>query len=155
MNDTIGMEGIMRTGIAALAAAALVAFGCGGGESIPEGPVIQPDRVQLNFGADFSNAVYVGTMVDETLQLKNGGEKPLEIGDITVTGPNADYFTYSINTRSVASLGKAFLTVTYAPKAAGKHSATLTVHSNSVEDAALGAGPKLEISMSPSAVVKN
>lgn len=145
----------MRTAFAALAAAALVAFGCGGGESLPEGPVIKPDRAQLNFGRDFSNAVYVGTMVDETLQLKNGGAQPLEIGEIAISGPNADYFSYTINTRSVASEEKAFLTVTYAPKAAGKHSATLTIHSNSIEDATLGVGPTLQISMAPSAVVKN
>lgn len=135
----------MRTVFAVLAAVTLA--GCGGTD-LPQKPLIQPDRVQLNFGSDFNNAVYVDTEPQETVQLKNGGQELLTIASVTITGTDAGLFTAALTGQSVESLKKAFLTITYKPKAAGKHSAKAVIVSNSSEN------PTLEIPLNATAVNK-
>ncbi len=130
----------MRTLFALLVAAALFPA-CGGNTTLPQQPLIQPDRRELNYGADFGNAVLVGTSVAETLQLKNGGKDPLEISSVTVTGDNPGLFTFKLSLggppASVESLKILFIEVIYSPKAVGKHKAKLVIVSNSSTDAEL------------------
>ncbi len=107
------------------------------GAALPLKPLIQPDRLQVDFGGDFGNAVYVGTQPQEVVQLKNVGQELLTLSNVSLTGPEAGLFTAGVNTASIESLRKAFLTVTYQPTAAGKHSAKVVITSNSSENATL------------------
>jgi hypothetical protein len=88
----------------------------------------------------------VGTVKRETLQLKNEGAATLTISEVKVSGANPALFTAQIDTKSIDSLQKAFVAVDYAPTAAGKHQATLTITSNAENS------PVLEISLSATAV---
>lgn len=116
------------------------------GEDIPQKPQIEPDRTEIQFGGEFADAVWVGTTVRETLQLKNGGAEILEISEVAVSGTDAALFGAKIDTKSVDTEQKAFVELSYAPDAVGKHSAVLTVTSNAENT------PKLEIKLSATAV---
>ncbi len=125
-------------------ALSLLVAGCLGDPKLPQKPQIEPDRTEIAFGGDFTtgaDAVWVNTVQTETLQLRNGGTDALSITAMSLSGANAGLFTVAINPdadaggvgtlpKSVASRERAFAQVTYAPKAAGKHEATLTITSN-------------------------
>jgi len=139
----------MRNVLCALATLALVATGCGdnGGEDLPDKPLIQPDRIELNFGADFGNAVYVDSSVPDTVQLRNGGRQDLVISKVELSGPDADAFTITGDPAgTVESAQTTFVQVTYTPTTSGAHRATLTITSNADNN------PTLTITLSPSAV---
>ena len=127
-----------------LIAASALLLACG--EEIAENPQLQPDRTEIRFGGEFSEAVWVGTVKRETLQLKNEGAATLAISEVAVSGADAALFTAQIDTKSIDSQQKAFVAVDYAPTAAGKHQATLTITSNAEN------GPVLEIPLSATAV---
>ena len=120
----------MRTLLCALAAVALLAPGCGGEGDLPEDPTLAPDLSVLTFGGTFGTAVYVDSSPQQTLQLKNGGKKDLVIANVSIEGPDAALFT-AVPSGQTAESGKAvFVVVTYAPTAAGSHSASLVIQSN-------------------------
>lgn len=137
----------MRTLLCALAAFALAACGGGTGTELPEKPQIQPDRVELNFGADFQNAVYVDSSLPDTIQIKNGGKQDLVLTSWEMSGTDAAFFKVTGEPKkTIASNTAAFIEVTYSPTAPGSHHATLTIVSNAENK------PNLTITMGPSAV---
>ncbi|MBI5543475.1 MAG: hypothetical protein HY901_06270 [Deltaproteobacteria bacterium] len=138
---------MMRTLCTLLAVVALTALGCGGDGDLPDKPQIQPDRVELNFGADFSNAVYVDSAPGDTVMLQNKGNEDLLISKVEITGPDAQFFTVAGQPAgNVESTKTTFVAVVYRPTAAGKHKASLVITSNAENS------PTLTINMGPSAV---
>ncbi|HEY3451699.1 MAG TPA: choice-of-anchor D domain-containing protein [Myxococcales bacterium] len=139
----------MRTLLCALAAVALAACGGPTTSDLPEDPLIQPDRIELNFGADFGNAVYVDSSLSDTIQLQNGGKQQLTISKVELSGPDAAFFSVTGQPKTaVESTKSTFVQVTYAPTEPGSHKATLTITSNSKTNGTL------TITMAPSALWK-
>lgn len=105
----------------------------------PAAPQIEPDRTQLSFGAEFGRAVYVGTVPVETLQLRNGGAQALAVETPTLSGPDSALFAVRVPAakQSAAFGERAFVQVSYSPKASGTHHAVLHVVSNAADHPAL------------------
>lgn len=127
-----------------LMAASVLLFACG--EGLPENPQLQPDRTEVRFGGEFAEAVWVGTVKRETLQLKNEGAATLAISDVSVAGADAALFSVKIDTRSIGAEQKAFVELDYAPTAPGTHAAELTITSNAENS------PTLKIPLKATAV---
>jgi hypothetical protein len=153
--------------------AALVVSGCGGDSvNLPDKPQIQPDKVQLNFGADFGNAVYVDTTVFDTVNLQNKGKGDLVISKVELSGADAANFaitgdptcpstdptctTAAHASATVLSTKSAFVQVAFAPTKPGKSLATLTITSNAenTPSLAIAIGNPADTSLQPTAVWK-
>lgn len=150
----------MRNLCLSLAAVAVLALGCGGSD-VPEDPTLAPDLSVLTFGGTFGNAVYVDSGLQQTLQLKNTGKKDLTVASVTIEGADAALFSAVSSGQTAATDEIVFVVVTYAPKAAGKHGATLVINSNSAsysltrgELAPLEIGPVTKIELTGQAVYR-
>jgi hypothetical protein len=127
-------------GAAVVALTVGLGIGCNGTKSPPPpppGPVLQLDRIQLNFGEDFNQAVRLGTQPLDTLQLLSQGAQAVQISNVQVVkDPNSSHddsaaFTASgPDTNPIPSLGQAFITVVFNPTEARRYSALLTFTSN-------------------------
>jgi len=99
---------------------------------LPADPWITADRPALRFGAEFGTGVYVGTSVSETLQVRNFGQAPLVLSDITASGPDVALFTIDRSALGtpIATGHSASIPVLYQPLGAGGASASLVITSN-------------------------
>jgi Thrombospondin type 3 repeat len=102
-----------------------------GGGPAPEA-VLELDRVSLTFGQEFGSATWVGTSVQESLLLRNGGQSPLEVVSVVVGGTDALAFVVArpAGTVTLASGEQTFVRVLFDPRQARSYAATLTIASN-------------------------
>jgi len=128
-----------------------LAASCGSSGSLPDKPQIQPDKLALNFGADFGYAVYVGTQPQDTVKLQNGGKQQLVITSVTVAGTDAALYTAVADKLTADSEQSVFISVVYTPKdptpKGGANSAVLTIVSNAENK------PSLDIPLGGAAVL--
>jgi Abnormal spindle-like microcephaly-assoc'd, ASPM-SPD-2-Hydin/FG-GAP-like repeat len=80
----------------------------------------------------FGNVKLGTTSLAQTLNVSNSGTAPLSITGITVTGADADDFTYSSNCgMSLAVGGSCTISITFLPQALGTRTAFVSVADNS------------------------
>jgi Thrombospondin type 3 repeat len=123
---------------------------------LPDKPQALADRTALHFGAEFGEGLYASTAVFETLQIRNGGQQPLVISSVTITGANAARFSANQSAVgvSVASGDSAFVRIAYGPATIGVSGASLLVVSNAenapalavdLQATAVSSGPPLQM----------
>jgi hypothetical protein len=99
----------------------------------PSTAFIFPDIFAIQFYSEFNSGVYVGTSVQNSMQVFNEGDQSMTVNSVNIAGPSAAKFTYEVSPSlpaSVASRQEAYVTVTYTPWDAGTDTATLTIASN-------------------------
>jgi hypothetical protein len=138
-----------RVLITVFASAALVAIGACGAETSKQKPQLTTDRLLMNFGQEFGEAVFVGAQKTEALQIINGGLDDLIIQSIDIegeafvkTGPSAGELDAGLVTLPYAIKGKKriFLDVTFRPPSDKNYEGKLTIKSNG-ENSAPDGGP--------------
>lgn len=104
----------------------------------PSTPFITSDTLALQFNGEFNGAVYVGTSIQNSLQIFNQGQSDLTINSLAVSGTNQSLFVAEFNNgqgastlpATVASRQEAYARVTYTPTQPETDTATLTIKSN-------------------------
>lgn len=131
------------------AISALLAIGACGGETNKQKPQLTTDRLLMNFGQEFGEAVFVGAQKTEALQIINGGLDDLIIQSIDIegeafskTGPSAGELDAGVVTLPYAIKGRRriFLDVTFRPPADRDYVGKITIKSNA-ENSAPDGGP--------------
>lgn len=96
------------------------------------GPAISFSPTSLTFGSA-SNTVAAGATVKQTLTITNIGNAALNVGTLSLTGPQASSFSLSADGCSGTAVppnGSCQAIVAFSPAAAGAYSATLNVGDN-------------------------
>jgi len=123
------MTRALTIGVAILALQA-----CSSGPSLPQKPQIKFDRSSLGFGQEFGTGTFVGTSVPESLQITNGGQDPLTISSVTLTGDDTSVYTIvsggAMPAGPVKSNDMTFVQILFAPTAVKLYTATLNIVSN-------------------------
>jgi hypothetical protein len=135
----------IRAFVVAALASSLSLFGCSKAsaacakDSLLDLPQLCPDREGLGFSQEFGTGTPLGRRDVETLLLRNGGLKNLDITSITTSGDPAFQFTSSwdqtpndnkVEGTSVAPNKTAAIEVQFRPTEGRAYTATLTVQSN-------------------------
>ena len=79
---------------------------------------------------DFGYAAITSTLTD-SLRINNTGDLDLTISNITLSGSNADQFTFNSSCSSILPGESCHMTVDFTPSISGDCSATLRIYSNS------------------------
>lgn len=105
---------------------------CDGDSLMPE-PHACPDRASLGFAQEFGSGTFIGTSVQESLSIRNGGVADLQISEITFSGDSAFQMAVEPQVPSTIKGNKyQFIRITFAPTQARAYSGTVTVKSNAV-----------------------
>jgi hypothetical protein len=88
-------------------------------------PKISVSPKSINFGT-----VTVGISTPKTITIKNTGISDLVIGNINITGTNADEFSQINSCGTIQEGGFCTVEITFAPSFAGKKSASVDISSN-------------------------
>ncbi len=131
--------------VAAFALVGIIASGCGKAgaactkDSLLDLPQLCPDREGLGFAQEFGTGTPLGRRDTESLLLRNGGLKNLDISSVTTSGDSAFQFTSSwdqtpndnrIDGTSIAPNKTGVIQVEFRPTEGKAYTATLTVQSN-------------------------
>jgi hypothetical protein len=103
------------------------------GDSLMSEPHACLDRASLGFGREFGTATIIGTRPVESLTVRNGGVKALEVSGATYSGDPA--FTVSFQPETPASVPgnkNLFVQVEFAPTEARAYAGVVTLTSNAV-----------------------
>lgn len=90
-----------------------------------------PDRASLGFGLEFGTATLIGTKPVDSLSIRNGSVKPLEVSEVSYSGDSA--FTITVEPTPPATIPgnkNLFLQVFFAPTQARAYSGKVTLKSN-------------------------
>jgi len=98
--------------------ASMRVFNTSAGQEVLDGTTVQFGQVNL------------GSVANRTLTILNEGPGTLQIGQISLAGPGAGDYSFSLIGNPVQSGDSASLAVAYAPSAAGVRQAVMTVPSN-------------------------
>ncbi|MEW5740891.1 MAG: hypothetical protein AB1938_18370 [Myxococcota bacterium] len=92
-----------------------------------------PDRASIGFAQEFGSGTFIGTSVQESLSIRNGGVADLQISDISFSGDSAFSMALEPSVPSTIKGNKnQFVRLTFAPTQARLYTGTLTVTSNAV-----------------------
>ena len=97
----------------------------------PNTPQLLVNRDTVGFGTDQGLATYIGTIPEDSLDIKNGGVEDLVITGFNIAGETA--FTYTATQSlpsTVPGLKHMFVTFYFAPTVARVYNATFTITSN-------------------------
>ncbi len=92
-------------------------------------PAVELSAPALDFGPRVFGSGY-----DLPLTLFNTGDGPLEISNVTITGPDADLFATSLTPTTIGAGDDLAVTVTFSPAAFGPRQATLQFGTNDVQN---------------------
>lgn len=107
----------------------VVLSACRNSPTVPLNPQIKTNRNSVGFGSEQGFGVFVGTSVQDSLDIQNTGTHDLVISSVSVTGDNA--FTYQgPQPMQVAGLQHSAVSFYFRPPASGTYSATFTINSN-------------------------
>lgn len=125
----------LRTLVFPIILLAMAGCGEGDGYELEQGPSLYNDRNELLFDTEFGSGTYVGASTFNTLILENRGDEPLEITEVTKTGPGV--FTVRLpeglaegKALRLESRQKAFIEVQFKPTQATTYEGKLTIKSN-------------------------
>lgn len=101
-------------------------------DSLMSAPQVCPDRESLGFAQEFNSGTFIGQKPQETLVIRNGGVKDLEITSARLTGDGA--FKLTTNPAELPATIKGnknfYMQVIFAPTQAKRYEAKITVESN-------------------------
>ncbi len=99
------------------------------GKGLPQKPQIEVIPSSIDFGQSQGFGVYVGTIREQGIQIRNGGINDLLISSATLTGDSQFTLTPPLTTQ-VMGQKSTFMQVTFRPTAAQVFNASITINSN-------------------------
>jgi len=101
------------------------------GDTLMDDPYSCPDRASLGFAQEFGSGTYIGQKPQESLSIRNGGVKDLQVSEVSFSGDSA--FAMSVEPAAPTSVKGnkyIYMRVVFTPTEARAYSGTITVKSN-------------------------
>jgi len=123
-NDTVNASQrykltISNTAIAApIEPASMTVFNVAAGQQVFDGTSVQ-------FGQ-----TNIGSAANRTLSIANAGPGTLEIGQVSLAGPGAGDYSFTLLSNSIAANGSTSMAISFQPSAAGVRQAVMTIPNN-------------------------